>query len=170
MPYGDDPRVDPSEILGWPSDAAARIQPSVRSTGRGNRILVENWREEEYPKIATRANRDSVVVFFADESAIRSNYHARTAWSPTGSTPVVDATGARFSVDMLSAVNAQGGFRFINVECRLNASVLRDFLKPLITGNESQGVSHGRGTPGSQGKDGQKMCRGEPRCYRVVLS
>jgi transposase len=35
---------------------------------------------------------------------------------------------------MLSAVNAQGGFRFMTVEGRVNASVFREFLKRLITG------------------------------------
>ena len=99
-----------------------------------NPALVENWRDEEYPKIAARAKREGAVVFFADESAIRSDYHAGTTWSPTGKTPVVEATGARFSVNMLSAVNAQGGSRFMTVQGRVNAGVFRDFLKRLITG------------------------------------
>jgi len=99
-----------------------------------NPALVENWRSEEYPKIAARAKREGALIFFADESAIRSDYHAGTTWSPTGKTPVVKATGARFSVNMLSAVNAQGGFRFMTVEGRVNAGVFRDFLKRLITG------------------------------------
>jgi transposase len=99
-----------------------------------NPALVENWRDEEYPKIAARAKREGAVVFFADEAAIRSDYHSGTTWSPTGKTPVVEATGARFSVNMLSAVNAQGGFRFMTVEGRVNAGVFREFLKRLITG------------------------------------
>jgi transposase len=47
---------------------------------------------------------------------------------------VVKATGARFSVNMLSAVNAQGSFHFMTVEGRVNASVFREFLNRLITG------------------------------------
>jgi hypothetical protein len=35
---------------------------------------------------------------------------------------------------MLSAVNSQGGFRFLTVEGRVNASVFREFLKRLTTG------------------------------------
>ena len=99
-----------------------------------NPALVESWREEVYPKIAARAKRERALIFFADESAIRSDYHAGTTWSPVGKTPVVETTGARFSVNMLSAVNAHGGFRFMTVDGPVNAGVFREFLKRLITG------------------------------------
>jgi hypothetical protein len=35
---------------------------------------------------------------------VRSDYHAGTTWAPVGQTPVVRTTGARFSVNMISAV------------------------------------------------------------------
>jgi len=96
--------------------------------------LVERWRAEEYPEIAARAKREGALIFFADESGIRSDHHAGTTWAPVGETPVVKATGARYGLNMLSAVNALGHFRFMTVEGRVNASVFRDFLKRLITG------------------------------------
>ena len=46
----------------------------------------------------------------------------------------MQATGARFSLNMLSAVNAHGLFRFISVEGGVNATVYREFLNRLITG------------------------------------
>ncbi len=98
--------------------------------------LVERWRAEQYPKIAARAKREGALIFFAEESGIRSDHHAGTTWSPVGETPVVEATGARYGLNMLSAVNALGHFRFMTVEGRVNASVFRDFLKRLITGME----------------------------------
>jgi transposase len=98
--------------------------------------LVERWRAEDYPKIAARAKREGALIFFADESGIRSDHHAGTTWGPVGQTPVVTATGARYGLNMLSAVNALGHFRFMTVEGRVNASVFRDFLKRLITGME----------------------------------
>lgn len=96
--------------------------------------LVERWRDEDYPKIAARAKREGALIFFADESGMRSDHHAGTTWALTGRTPVVKATGARFSFNMLSAVNALGQFRFMTVESRVTASVFRDFLRRLITG------------------------------------
>jgi transposase len=99
-----------------------------------NPELVENWRDKEYPKIARRAKREDAVIFFADEAGMRSDYHAGTSWAPVGETPIVEATGARFSLNMLSAVNAQGRFRFMTVDGPVNATVFREFLKRLIAG------------------------------------
>ena len=96
--------------------------------------LVAEWRTQEYPKIVARAKRENALIFFADESGIRSDYHAGTTWAAIGQTPVVKTTGARFSLNMLSAVNALGHFRFMTVEGRINAGVFRDFLARLITG------------------------------------
>jgi transposase len=99
-----------------------------------NPELVESWRDTEYPKIARRAKREDAVIFFSDEAGIRSDHHAGTSWAPVGETPIVQATGARFSLNMLSAVNAQGMFRFMTVEGSVNATVFREFLKRLIAG------------------------------------
>ena len=53
------------------------------------------------------------TIYFADEAGIRSDYHAGTTWAPVGRTPVVQRTGARYSMNMLSAVTAQGALRFM---------------------------------------------------------
>ncbi len=97
-------------------------------------VLVERWRAEDYPKIAARAKREGAMVFFADESGLRTDHHAGTTWAPAGQTPIVAATGARFSVNMISAVNNLGHFRFMTVEGTVSADVFRDFLQRLITG------------------------------------
>lgn len=96
--------------------------------------LVAQWREQEFPKIAARAKREGAVVLFADESGIRSDHHAGTTWAPEGQTPVVKATGARYGLNMLSAISATGQLRFMTVEGRVNGTVFRDFLGRLITG------------------------------------
>ena len=99
-----------------------------------DRVLVEKWRGEEYPAIAARAKQENALIFFADESGIRSDHHAGRTWAPKGQTPVVKATGARFGFNMLSAVNALGHFRFMTLDGRVTAHVFRAFLKRLITG------------------------------------
>jgi len=62
------------------------------------------------------------VILFADEAGIRSDCHAGTGWAPMGETPIAQATGARFPLNMLSAVSAQGMFRFMTVEGGVNAT------------------------------------------------
>jgi len=99
-----------------------------------DKALVEQWRDKEFPKLARRARRENALIFFADESGIRSDHHAGRTWAPKGQTPVVEATGARFSLNMISAITNRGHFRFMTVEGTVTATVFRDFLKRLIQG------------------------------------
>lgn len=97
-------------------------------------LVVEQWLAAEFPKIRRAARKAGAVVFFADESGIRSDYHTGTTWSPRGQTPIVKATGARYSVTMLSAVSPKGEFRFMVHEGTVTARVFRDFLARLMVG------------------------------------
>ncbi len=93
---------------------------------------VEDWIQNEYPAIRARAKREKAEIWFADEAGIRSDAHAGTTWSPKGKTPIVSSTGARFGMNVISAVNPQGKFRFMCVKGRVNAGVFIDFLKRMI--------------------------------------
>jgi len=93
---------------------------------------VEHWMNEEFPAIRARAKREKAEIWFADEAGIRSDSHAGTTWSPKGKTPIVTSTGARFGLNVISAVNPQGGFRFMCVDGRVNAGVFIDFLKRMV--------------------------------------
>ncbi len=80
------------------------------------------WERETYPAIRAEARAAGARIYFADEAGLRSDYHAGTTWAPQGETPVVEVTGRRFSVNMLSAVGT------------VTASVFREFLKRLLIG------------------------------------
>ena len=93
---------------------------------------VERWKREEYPAIQAQAEAAGAVIYFADEAGIRSDYHAGTTWSPVGRTPEVRNTGARYSVNMISAVSAKGALRFAVYEGTTNAATFIDFCKRLL--------------------------------------
>jgi transposase len=96
--------------------------------------MVEAYLKKEYPKIRKRAKARKALIFFADESSIRSDYHAGTTWAPKGETPIVKTTGARFKVNMISAISAKGELRFMITEKGLSADLFIEFLKRLIEG------------------------------------
>jgi len=73
-----------------------------------NPEAVDRWKRQEYPAIRAQAEAEGATIYFADEAGIRSDYHAGTTWSPVGQTPEVRNTGARYSVNMISAVSAKG--------------------------------------------------------------
>jgi transposase len=93
---------------------------------------VQKWLDEEYPKIRRMAKQSKGLIFFADEAGIRSEHHAGTTWAVKGNTPVITSTGARFGLNMISAVSAQGEFRFMVVKGRIGAKHFMDFMKRLI--------------------------------------
>ena len=99
-----------------------------------DRSLVERWLKEEYPKIRTRAKREKAEIFFKDESGVRSDFHSGATWAPRGQTPVVRATGQRFSLNMISAISARGELRFMVVRGGVGAEVFITFLKRLVHG------------------------------------
>jgi transposase len=106
-------------------------RPLYRASQR-DPVLVERWQQEEFPAIAAEAKSAGASILFADEASIRSDYHAGTTWAPMGKTPVVETTGRRFSLNMLSAVSANGQFRFMVHEGSATAKVVLEFLKRLM--------------------------------------
>jgi len=93
---------------------------------------VQEWKDTRYPEIVKQAKKNGAIVYFADEASIRSDYHAGTTWAPVGQTPVVTSTGARFSVNMISAVTARGEMKFQILKSTLTAAVFIDFCKRLL--------------------------------------
>ena len=93
---------------------------------------VARWREEEFPAIRAQARIEGARIYFGDEAGIRSDYHAGTTWAPVGQTPVVKATGARHSLNMISAVTAQGLLRFSTYTGSLTAARFIEFCRKLL--------------------------------------
>jgi len=97
-----------------------------------NPEAVQRWLTEDFPKIQRRAKREGAQIFFADEAGVRSDYHSGTTWGKRGQTPIVSSTGARFGINLISAVSAQGELRFMIAKGRVTATVFIDFLKRLL--------------------------------------
>lgn len=93
---------------------------------------VERWKKEDFPAIRAQAKKEGATVYFADEAGIRSDYHAGTTWAPVGQTPIVKATGARHSLNMISAVTAQGRLRFATFTGSFTAATFIEFCKKLL--------------------------------------
>ncbi len=96
---------------------------------------VEQWLKKEFPMIRRLAIREKAQIFFGDEAGVRSDHHAGTTWASRGKTPVVSSTGARFGLNMISAVSAQGEFRFMVIKGRVGATRFIEFIKRLLHGS-----------------------------------
>src|ERR1700689_2253468 len=97
--------------------------------------LVEQWLKKEYPKIKALAQREKAEIFFGDAAHMRSDHHAGRTWGKKGETPVVEATGARHGMSLISAITSRGEMRFmIKEKGGVNSAVFIEFLKRLISG------------------------------------
>ena len=63
--------------------------------------------------------------------------HTGTTWAPRGETPVVRATGRRFSLNMISAISPRGQVRFMTHTGTCTATIFRDFLKRLLASSST---------------------------------
>lgn len=106
-------------------------QRPLRRAYQRDEAKVEAWRKQAYPEIQKLAKKQGATIYFGDEASIRSDTHSGRTWAPTGETPVVETTGARFSINMVSAVSAQGLLRFMTFEGRMNADRFIEFLRRL---------------------------------------
>ena len=93
---------------------------------------VKAWLEEEYPAIKKRALKEKAIIYFGDETGMRSDHQAGRSYAPSGQTPVIKKTGQRFSLNMISAISNKGHLQFMLLDGRFNGDVFISFLKRMI--------------------------------------
>ena len=93
---------------------------------------VEHWLQKKFPKIKALARKVKADIYFGDEAGVRSDFHSGTTWAKRGKTPIVSSTGARFGLNLISAINPRGQLRFMVTKGRVGAKVFIDFLIRLI--------------------------------------
>jgi transposase len=107
-------------------------QRPLRRAYQQNPERVTYWLREEYPAIQKEAKAVKATIYFGDEAGVRSDYHSGTTWAPKGQTPVVRTTGARHSLNLVSAVSAKGAMRFMTVKGKLTTDRFIEFLERLL--------------------------------------
>lgn len=125
--------------VGWAAFGATRHdlpEPLHRAQER-DEALVQQWLKKDYPEIKKMAQKQCADIYFGDAAHIRSDHHAGRTWGKRGETPIVEATGARHGMSLISAISSRGHMRFmIKQQGGVNAAVFIEFLKRLIAGAE----------------------------------
>jgi transposase len=94
---------------------------------------VNYYLRKRYPAVADWAKANGAAIFFADESRVRADGHQGTTWAPIGETPVVEDSGDRFGINMISAISSTGAMYFECFEARMDSERFIAFLKSLRT-------------------------------------
>jgi transposase len=93
---------------------------------------VKQWLDKDYPSIKRKAKKENAVIYFGDETGMRSDHQAGRSYAPAGQTPVIKKTGQRFSLNMVSAISNRGHLQFMIIDGRFNGEVFQQFLSQLI--------------------------------------
>lgn len=93
---------------------------------------VKRWLEEEYPAIQKKAKAEKATIYFGDETGCRSDHQAGRSYAPKGRTPIIKATGKRYTVNMISAISNRGHLQFMLMDKGFNSEVFKTFLQQMI--------------------------------------
>jgi len=107
-------------------------QKNLRRAYQRDEVKVTAWQWNAYPEIRKLAKKEKAIIYLGDEASVRSDYHSGTTWAPVGQTLVVETTGARFSVNMISAISEKDKLRFMTFNGKMNADKFIEFLERLI--------------------------------------
>jgi transposase len=111
-------------------------QKPARRAWEQNPEQVRQWLEKEYPQIRRQAQKEKAQIFWGDEMGLRSDHAVGRSYGLKGQTPVIMATGQRFSCNMISAITNQGRLNFMVFKKRFTAQVFIEFLRRLLRQND----------------------------------
>jgi len=97
---------------------------------------IQLWLNETYPALKKRAKKLGVQIFFLDEAGFQSDPPLGRTYGLKGKTPVVETSGQRQSINVISAVNARGAFWAATYDGKLNAESFVLFLKNFMKGRK----------------------------------
>ena len=111
-------------------------QEPARRAWEQNPEQVRQWLEKEYPQIRRQAQKEKAQIFWGDEMGLGSDHAVGRSYGLKGQTPVILATGQRFSCNMISAITNQGRLNFMVFKERFTAQVFIEFLRRLLRQND----------------------------------
>ena len=93
---------------------------------------VQRWLRQDYPAIVARAKRAQGVIFWGDETGLRSDDVRGRSYAPRGHTPTIRVCRKRVSLSLISAVTNRGEVRWMVLDGAITAPKLIGFLHRLI--------------------------------------
>jgi transposase len=107
-------------------------QKPLRRAYEQDPAAVRRWLRRDYPAIAAWAKAEKGVIFWGDESGLRSDDVRGRSYAPRGETPVVRPNHRRANVGLVSAVTNRGELRWMMLDGAIKAPSLIRFLERLV--------------------------------------
>lgn len=112
-------------------------QKPLKRAYEQNPKAVQQWLDEEYPALITRAASEGAEIAWGDESGLRSDAQVGRGYGPKGQTPEINLSQKnRHRINFIASVSNQGLVRFMLYAGKLDSLVFITFLERLIAGRE----------------------------------
>lgn len=110
-------------------------RPKTRYTRRDD-VIVQNWLDHEYPKIAAQAKAEGAEIHWLDETGVNNQAVYQRGFAPIsalgGKTPIIQKPPMREKISLISTVTNLGTMRFSVFEGSLKKQKLIEFLGQLV--------------------------------------
>lgn len=107
-------------------------QKPIRRAYEQDPAAVRRWLRRDYPAIVARARQARGIIFWGDETGLRSDDVRGRGYAPRGRTPVVRVCQKRAKLSLISAVANKGELRWMVVDGAVKAPDLIRFLRRLV--------------------------------------
>jgi len=125
-------RLSLTAVGGYLKRWGLTIQRPVKRAYERNEEAIARWLAEVYPPIASRAKREKALIYWADETGLRSDDVRGRSFAPVGQPAVVQVPGKRFGCNVISALTNKGEMSFMVFEGRFQAERFMSFCERLI--------------------------------------
>jgi len=113
-------------------------QKPLRRAYERDPLAVAEWQRITYPELKRRAKRLGAKIFFLDEAGFQSDPPLGRTYGLKGHTPVVETSGQRQSINVISAVNARGEFWAATYTGKLDTDSFLAFLENFMAGRSDK--------------------------------
>ncbi len=93
---------------------------------------MERYFNKTFPELRALAQRTGAEIYFVDESAVRSDHHRGRTWAPIGQMLLIEDSGDRLTLKLISAVSPRGDMRFSVNQDKMNSGKFITLVKKLL--------------------------------------
>jgi transposase len=94
-------------------------QKPVRQARERDQAKVDKWKDETWPELCAKAQREERTIVFVDECGFSQKSTAKKTWAPEGQTPIIEMN---FNWDKLSVI---GGISLKNIYFQMHEESIK---------------------------------------------
>ncbi len=128
----------PRTVRAYLQDWGFTPQKPIKRFYERDEASVQKWLKVDYPAIKKRAKEENALIFWSDETGVRSGDCNGRGYAPKGRTPIKKVKGRIEKVNMISAITNQGMVRFKFYEGKLQYEILVDFFSRVIRSSQKK--------------------------------